>query len=87
MKYRHPLLAVITLFLLSLSTGTPNAHDAGLVFQTLASAQVAKAKRQCLNYCRARYRDCLHLDQLSSIECRGVYQDCAQYSCTGLGPG
>jgi hypothetical protein len=24
---------------------------------------------------------------LPSFECQGVYQDCAQYSCTGLGPG
>jgi hypothetical protein len=40
-----------------------------------------------MNTCRARYRDCLHLKQLPSFECRGVYQDCTRYSCTGLGPG
>jgi hypothetical protein len=24
---------------------------------------------------------------LPSSECRGVYQDCTRYTCTGLGPG
>jgi hypothetical protein len=27
------------------------------------------------------------LKQIPSFECRGVYQDCVRYSCTGLGPG
>jgi len=53
--------------------------------RTLAAAQTAK--QQCVNTCRARYRDCRRQDQISPYECQGVYQDCVRYSCTGLGPG
>jgi hypothetical protein len=67
---------------LSLSIGRLNSRDADLA---LAGAQTAK--RQCINTCRARYRDCRHLNQLPSFECRGVYLDCTRYTCTGLGPG
>jgi hypothetical protein len=42
---------------------------------TLARAQTAKQQ------------DCRRLNQLPSFECRGVYQDCTRYTCTGLGPG
>jgi hypothetical protein len=72
------LVAIATFFLL---------YDAAFASQTLAAAQTAKAKRQCISYCRARYRDCLHKGQLPLFDCRGVYEDCTQYSCTGLGPG
>ncbi len=58
---------------------------ADLASRTFAAAQTAK--QQCLNTCRARYRDCRRLKQLPSFECRGVYQDCTRYTCTGLGPG
>jgi hypothetical protein len=68
-----------------LSIGTLNARDAGVASQTFVTAHTAK--RQCINACRARYRDCRHLNQLSSFECRGIYRDCTRYSCTGLGPG
>jgi hypothetical protein len=67
------------------STGTLNARDADAASFTFAAAQTAK--QQCRNTCRARYRDCLSLKQISSFECRGVYQDCTRYTCTGLGPG
>lgn len=70
---------------LSLSIGRLNARDADGATSTLARAQTAK--QQCISTCRARYRDCRHLNQLPSFECRGVYQDCTRYSCTGLGPG
>jgi len=69
---------------LSLSTGRLNARDA-IASGTLAAAHTAK--QQCINGCRARYRDCRHLNQLPRVECRGVYQDCTRYNCTGLGPG
>jgi hypothetical protein len=85
MKCSKPLLTVSTVFFLSLGVGKLGAHDAAT--QTLAAAQTAKAKRHCISYCRTRYRDCLHTDQLPSFECRGIYEDCTQYSCTGLGPG
>jgi hypothetical protein len=88
MKYRKRSFAVVSLLfavLLSLSIGTLNARSADLAFRTLAAAQTAK--QQCINTCRAHYRDCRHLNQLPSSECRGVYEDCIRYTCTGLGPG
>lgn len=42
------------------------------------------AKQQCLNTCRVRYRDCLSLKQISSAQCRGVYQDCSRIVCNNL---
>jgi hypothetical protein len=71
--------------LLSLGVGTLQARDADIASRSFAAARTAK--QQCMNACRARYRDCRHLNQLPSSECRGIYQDCTRYSCTGLGPG
>ena len=51
------------------------------------NATAQTVKHQCLHTCRARYRDCRHLNQLPSFECRDVYRDCTRYTCTGLGPG
>jgi hypothetical protein len=88
MKYSKRSFAVVLLLfaaLLSLSTGTLNAREADLASRSFAAAHTAK--QQCMNTCRARYRDCRHLNQLPSVECRGIYQDCTRYSCTGLGPG
>jgi hypothetical protein len=88
MTCSKPSFAVVSLLfaaLLSLSIGTLNARDADLAFRTFAAAQTAK--QQCINTCRARYRDCRRLNRLPSFECRGVYPDCIRYSCTGLGPG
>jgi hypothetical protein len=85
---KRPFAVVSLIFsavLLSLSIGALNARDADPASRTFAAAQTAK--QQCINTCRARYRDCLHLNQLPSPECRGVYEDCIQYKCTGLGPG
>ena len=85
MKCSKRSVAVISLVLASLSIGTLNAREADSASHTVAAAQTAK--QQCISACRARYRDCRHLNQLPSSECRGIYQDCARYSCTGLGPG
>ena len=88
MKCSKRSFAVVSLLfavLLSPSIGTLNARDADLASRTFAAAQTAK--QQCINTCRARYRDCRRLNQLPSFECRGVYQDCTRYTCTGLGPG
>ena len=84
---RRSFAVVSLLFavLLSLSSGTLNARDADLAPRTFAAAQTAK--QQCINTCRARYRDCRRLNQLPSFECRSVYQDCTRYNCAGLGPG
>jgi hypothetical protein len=65
--------------LLSLSTGTLNARDADLATLTVAAAQTAK--QQCVNTCRARYRDCRSLKQIPSFECRGIFQDCTSDTC------
>jgi hypothetical protein len=80
------ILFTVLLSLLSLvvSTGTLNARDADLAPFTLAAAQTAK--QQCVNTCRARYRDCRSLKQIPSSECRGVYQDCTRNTCN-VGPG
>jgi len=86
MKCSKQSFAVISLLfaaLLSLSVGTLN--DADLASRTFAAAQTAK--QQCINTCRARYRDCRRLNRSPSFECRGVYQDCIRFACTGLGPG
>jgi hypothetical protein len=84
-------IAVATIIVLSLGIGQFSTRDAALASQTLNSqtfaANAAKAKRQCIRSCRARYHDCLHVEQLPSFQCQGIYQDCTQYSCTGLGPG
>jgi hypothetical protein len=88
MKCSKRLLAVVPVLFalpLSFSMGTLNARDTDLAAGTLAAAQTAK--QQCINTCRARYRDCRRLNQLPSFECRNVYQDCTRYTCTGLGPG
>jgi hypothetical protein len=76
MKCSKRSFAVVSLLfavLPSLSIGTLNARDADSVPRTFAAAQTAK--QQCINTCRARYRDCRHLNQLPSSECRSVYQD------------
>ena len=88
MKCSKRSFAVVSLLfavLLSLSIGTLNARDANLASRTFAAAQTAK--QQCINTCRARYRDCRHQNQVPSFECRGVYQDSIRYTCTGLGRG
>ncbi len=84
-KWSFVVVSFLFAVLLPLSVGTLHARDADYVSRTFAAAQTAK--QQCINACRARYRDCRHLNQLPSFECRGVYQDCTRYSCTGLGPG
>ena len=75
----------LVFMLLALSVETLNARDADFISRTVAAAQTAK--QQCLNTCRARYRDCRRLNQLPASECQGIYQDCTRYSCTGQGPG
>jgi len=74
---------LLSLLSLAVSTGTLNARDADLAPFTLAAAQTAK--QQCVNTCRARYRDCRSLKQIPSSECRGVYQDCTRNTCN-VGP-
>src|ERR1700746_438673 len=82
MKYIKQSFAVVSVLfavLLSSNTETLNARDADLASLTFAAAQTAK--QQCINTCRARYRDCLSLKQIPSSECRGIYQDCTRNTC------
>jgi hypothetical protein len=82
MKCRKRLFAVVSvLFALLLSSiaGTLSARDADGASLTFAAAQTAK--RQCINTCRARYRDCLSLKQIPAFECRGINQDCTRNTC------
>jgi hypothetical protein len=84
-KWSFAVICVLLAVPLALSSGSLNAGNADLAFGTLVAAHTAK--QQCINTCRARYRDCRRLNQIPSFECRGVYQDCTRYTCTGLGPG
>jgi hypothetical protein len=78
-------VAAFCAVLLSCGSGALNARDADFAAQSVASAQ--SAKHQCINACRARYRDCRRLNQLPWSDCKGVYEDCTRYSCAGAGPG
>ena len=78
-KRSFAVVSVLFAALLSLSQETLNARDADLAPLTFAAAQTAK--QQCINACRARYRDCRSLGQIPSSECRGVYQDCTRFKC------
>jgi hypothetical protein len=70
---------------LSLGVGVLDARDGDLAPGTMAAARTTK--QQCINTCRARYRDCRRMNQLPWFECQGIQQDCMRYTCTGLGPG
>jgi hypothetical protein len=84
-KLSFAIVSFLFAVLLSSSIDALNARDADPASRTFAATQTAK--QQCINTCRARYRDCRRLKQLPSFECRGVYNDCTRYTCTGLGPG
>jgi hypothetical protein len=81
-KWSFSVVSVLFAVLLSLSTGTLNARDAGIASLALAAAQTAK--QQCTNACRARYHACFSLKQIPASECRGVYQDCIRYTCSAV---
>jgi len=78
-KHSVAVVSVLFALLLSLSTGTLNARDADLSSPTFATARTAK--QQCINTCRARYRDCQKLNQIPIFECQDVYQECMRYTC------
>jgi len=44
---------------------------------TLAATQSSKQKH--MNACRARYRDCVKLNQIPTFECQYIYQDCVNH--------
>src|SRR5262245_31816984 len=69
-KRSFAVVSLLFAVLLSLSIGTLNARDADLASRTFAAAQAAK--QQCINICRARYRECRRVNQVPSFGCRGV---------------
>lgn len=81
-KRSFATFAVLCAVLFSSSMGALEARDADPASFTLAAAQTAK--QQCMNTCRARYRSCLSLNLIPHSECRGVYQDCARYTCNAV---
>jgi len=88
MKCRKGLVAIASLLFavfLSLSARSLDAREPETAPRTVVAAQTAK--QQCMNTCRARYRDCRHQGQVPTFECQNVYQDCVRFTCTGLGPG
>jgi len=83
-KRSFAVVCVLLALLLSFNAGTLNARDADLGSLIFAAAQTVN--RQCVNNCRARYRDCRSLKQIPWPECRDIYQDCTRYTC-GAGAG
>ena len=82
MKCSKRSLAIVCMLLallLSFNPGILHARDADLDSLIFAAAQTVN--RQCVNNCRARYRDCRSLKQIPSSECRGIYQDCTRDTC------
>jgi hypothetical protein len=84
-KRSFAFVSVLFAFLLSFNTGILNARDADPDSLTLVAAHSANQK--CINRCRARYRDCLSLKQIPSLECRGIYQDCTRNACSAGAAG
>jgi len=78
-KRSSTVVSALFAVLLSSSTGTLNARDAGLASPTCAAAQTDKL--QCIDTCGARYRTCLSLKRMPSLQCQDVYQDCIRYTC------
>ena len=81
-KRSFAVVSVLFALLPSLSQETLNARDADFAPLIFSAAQTAK--QQCINTCRARYRDCRSLKQISRSECRGVYQDCTRFKCNSV---
>jgi hypothetical protein len=81
-KRSFAVVSVLFAVLLSLSTGILYARDADLASPVFAAAP--SARQQCINTCRARYRDCRSQKEVSSSECRNVYQDCTRFTCNAV---
>jgi hypothetical protein len=76
-----PLLA---LSLLSVAAMEPIPLAPAVVEASFVTAQTAKQK-QCINICRARYRDCRSKGQDPAFICQNVYQDCTRWHCSQSG--
>ena len=70
--------AVVSIFFVSFTlpaaTGQARAvNDEPVTFAAQSS------KQKYMNACRARYRDCLKLNQIPAFECQFVYEDCLRH--------
>jgi hypothetical protein len=70
-------LVFIFFFPLASPTATVKAGEGDDKPLTVAAAQSSKQKR--INACRARYRDCVKLNQIPSFECQYIYSDCLNH--------
>jgi hypothetical protein len=79
MKNSISSFALVFIFFaaLALPAATVKARDADDKPLTVAAAQNSKHKQ--INACRARYRDCVKLNQIPSFECQYIYQDCVNH--------
>ena len=71
------VLGFIFLVALAWPSATVKARDGDDKPLTVAAAQSSKHKR--INACRARYRDCVKLNQIPTFECQYIYQDCVNH--------
>jgi len=70
-------LAFIFFFALAFPAATVKAGEGDDKPLTVAAAQNSKHKR--INACRARYRDCVKLNQIPTFECQYIYSDCLNH--------
>jgi hypothetical protein len=79
MKWRNQSFAVVCLSFTGFLVPPPTvtAQDADNKPPILAAAQSSKQKY--INACRARYRDCLKLNQIPAFECQYIYEDCLRH--------
>jgi hypothetical protein len=69
--------AVFIFSALALPAATVKARDGDDKPFMVAAAQSSKHKR--MNACRARYHDCVKLNQIPTFECQYIYQDCVNH--------
>jgi hypothetical protein len=67
-------VSVFSALVLTSDDGMARDNDATPTPLIVAAAQVSKPKQ--INACRARYRDCLKLNQIPAFECQYIYEDC-----------
>jgi hypothetical protein len=68
------ILFIFSVLALPVASVKTHANDKPI---SVAAAQSDKQKRS--NACRARYRDCIRLNQIPSFECQFVYNDCINH--------
>jgi hypothetical protein len=77
MKTAIVSFALVFIFFVVLALPAAIARDVDGKPFTVAASQSHKQRR--INACRARYRDCVKLNQIPSFECQYIYQDCINH--------